>query len=364
MNPKTPYLLPFLCCFFLLYSCNGNGQTEDLTSNQKHQAIGTKVAEIDTCIFIIHQDQHLNYWYGGDGEGVFKFNGDSIVQYTTKDGLCGDRVREIKEDKAGNIYINTLNGVSKYDGNTFETLPFRENEDGWELKPNDMWFKGVPGSNGPCRYDGEVLHQLEFPKHYLADDFFRRHPNVSYSPYEVYTIYTDMRGDVWFGTSNFGLCRFDGDKLSWMYEKHLTDIADASFGIRSIIEDYNGLFWICNTNYRFDMLDSDSIADQTHFMQYNRLEGVGYLKENQETEFPYFMSATLDAEGDLWMATYNDGVYRYDYQELYHYPLMDGDQIITLFSIYKDREDNLWLGSHNAGALKFNGTNFEQFELE
>ena len=36
-------------------------------------------------------------------------------------------------------------------------------------------------------------------------------------------MYRDRKGHVWFGTGIFGICRFDGQSLDWMYEGHLTE---------------------------------------------------------------------------------------------------------------------------------------------
>ena len=40
----------------------------------------------------------------------------------------------------------------------------------------------------------------------------------------------------------------------------------------------------------------------------------------------------------------------------------DGDKDITLFSISKDNQGVLWLGTHTAGPYKFNGKSFEKFK--
>ena len=231
----------------------------------------------------------------------------------------------------------------------------------WKLEPGDLWFKGKPGENGPYRYDGKVLYHLEFPRHYLEDEFYAKYPTVPYSPYEVYCIYTDKNGSVWFGTSNFGLCRYNGKSLSWMYEKQLTEIGDASFGIRSIVEDKQGLFWICNTLYRYEIREYNHTSNGTNFINYEKSEGIGILDDNDKEHFPYFMSAITDSNGDLWMATYNEGVYHYNGKFLEHIPVTDHGKIVTLYSIYEDKAGSLWLGSHNSGALKFNGVSFEKF---
>ncbi|WP_442267752.1 two-component regulator propeller domain-containing protein [Tenacibaculum sp. ZS6-P6] len=36
---------------------------------------------------------------------------------------------------------------------------------------------------------------------------------------------------------------------------------------------------------------------------------------------------------------------------------------MTLFSIYKDRKGDLWLGTYKNGAFKFNNKTFEKFTI-
>ena len=77
----------------------------------------------------------------------------------------------------------------------------------------------------------------------------------------------------------------------------------------------------------------------------------------------YFMSVVEDNEGDLWMVTYEQGVWRYDGRDVTHYDVKDGAKSITLFSIYKDNHGDLWLGTHDSGVYKYNGEEFQKFEL-
>lgn len=327
---------------------------------------GEAVPELGKSILIIFQDANNNYWFGSDGHGVYRYDGTSITNFTTRDGLSGDRVREIKADKSGNVFVNTLDGVSKFDGQRFAALTPVESRDpdkGWKLQPDDLWFKGRPGERGPYRYDGSTLYYLKFPKHHMEDEFFASHPQrprPPYSPYEVYDIYKDRRGHIWLGTSNFGICRFDGMSLSWMYEEHLTLIAGGgSFGIRSIFEDKDGAFWFCNTRYRYDVYPSDAEKDKG-MINYRRRDGIKDLRA-PDGKLVYFMSIVEDDNHHLWMATYGAGVYRYDGTNVTRYPVKDGGADTTVYSIYKDSRGDLWLGTHEAGAYKFNGGAFEKF---
>jgi ligand-binding sensor domain-containing protein len=336
--------------------------------NTSQVALGDTVSQLDKAILVIFQDKSNNYWFGSDGQGVYRYDGKAILHFTTKDGLCNNRIREIQEDKSGNMYFNTFDGISQFDGKRFTKLSltttiFPTNE--WKLQPNDLWFKGASGEGGVYRFDGKILHFLKFPKHYLEDEFYSKYPNIPYSPYDAYTIYKDRKGHIWFGTSNFGLCRFDGKALKWIYEKELTETpSGGSFGIRSILEDTKGKFWFCNTRYRY-VIDSNSAPDNYHdpknLIQYRREKGIDGIKTPNGENLIYYMSIVEDRQQDLWMVTYDTGVWQYNGQTITHYPVKDGSKDIALFSIYKDSQGNLWLGTHLTGVYKFNGKTFEKF---
>jgi ligand-binding sensor domain-containing protein len=328
-------------------------------------AKGETLSEMSNSIWVVFQAKNGSYWFGSDGQGVFRYDGKTITRFTTKDGLPSDRIREIKEDKAANIYIGTLEGISKFDGASFTILkPVRHDTpaDGWSLHPDDLWFKGNSEVNGPYRYDGRTLHHLIFPKHHLEDEYHRDNPNGVATPYGVYTIYRDRRGDVWFGTSALGLCRYDGKTLSWMYEKELTyPPSGGSFGIRSIIEDKEGKFWICNTRQRY-AISSDSTTERgAVLIKYQRERGINNLKAPNGDDFIYYQTIAKDDRQDLWMSTYRDGAWRYDGETMTHYPVKDGDKQVLLVSVYKDNRGDLWLGTQESGAYKFNGKTFEKF---
>lgn len=355
----------------LLSSCNGQNTSQTVSKVLSDQnstiAISDTVLELGKSILIIFQAANGNYWFGSDVDGIYRYDGKNILHFTTKDGLCNNTIREIKEDKSGNIFFSTQHGgISKFDGQKFSTLTVTKSnspEKDWKLEPNDLWFKGETGKNGPYRYDGKTLYHLEFPKHFIADEYYGRFPNNSWSPYEVYFIYKDGKGNVWFGTSNFGICRYDGKSLSWLYEEHLTLIeGGGSFGIRSIIEDKEGKFWFCNTNYRYNILPTSSTEQGKTLINYKREKGIDNLKAPDGKDMIYFMSAIEDDNGDMWMVTYGQGVWQYDGKSITHYSVKDGSKEITLFSIYKDKQGDLWLGTHETGAYKFNGKTFEKFK--
>jgi streptogramin lyase len=131
------------------------------------------VAELGLRLWVVHQDRAGAHWFGSDGEGVYRVDARGIVRFTRADGLADDRVRQIEEDAEGHVFVNTLAGVSRFDGQRFHVLPVAQRLDSasdWNSKPDDLWFAGYgPQDDGPYRFDGTMLVHLSFPEHERED---------------------------------------------------------------------------------------------------------------------------------------------------------------------------------------------------
>lgn len=321
--------------------------------------IGVTVTQIDKTIWTIYQDKKSNYWFGSKENGVYYYNGHRLKHITTKNGLVSNEIRGIQEDANGNIFFDTEKGVSKFDGHTFKTLQMANPDsslNNWVLKPDDLWFRMGSTKNGAYRFDGKYLQYLKFPTSPQENTFNKNNPNTSLKPYGLYTIYKDRKGFMWFGTASLGVCRYDGKNLNWHYEEQLqTTPNGGDFGTRAIFEDKNGKFWINNTRFRYVI---ETYGNKP--ITFKKENGIGFLNKTNKMEFPFFLSVTEDNKGNLWLATYEEGVYKYNGKELIHYPIKDGETDVLLFTIYKDNKGALWLGTHNAGVYKFMEKTFER----
>lgn len=385
-NVKTVHLPAAILLFSILAiftSCaeKSASHVADGTLNDLRPttAIGDIVTKIDNSIWYIFQDRRNSYWFGSRVDGVYRYDGKIITHFTTKDGLPSNQISGIQEDKSGNIFFSTLGSdggrrcvhqISKFDGKAFTTLFPKESNlpDGdWRLQPDDLWFAGAQDSGVVYRYDGQTLHVLRFPKIKAGDDHVAKYsrakyPNLKYSPYDVYYNFKDSYGHMWFGTASLGVCHYDGKSFTWISKDELEiDPGDASFGVRSIIEDKDGQFWFTNTFHRWGV---DRKGVDGKGIIYTKGQGIRTSVDQSTDPVEYFMSSVNDDNGDLWMATYGAGVWRYEYdgKQLIHYPVKDDNKPITLFSIYKDNKNDLWLGTHAAGVYKFNGKSFEKFK--
>ena len=77
-------------------------------------------------------------------KGVYRYDGKNLTLFTSNDALGSYRIISVQEDNLGNLYFDTPEGVFKYDGEIFSTLPIvesKESEDEWKAEPGDLWFR-------------------------------------------------------------------------------------------------------------------------------------------------------------------------------------------------------------------------------
>ncbi|THD32217.1 MAG: hypothetical protein DI588_08980 [Flavobacterium johnsoniae] len=345
--------LLFCSILSILTSCNGQ------TSNSKNQSVllketnakGDTVKEPGSSIMVIYQDRKNNYWFGSWKTGVYKYDGKTLINYTIKHGLYTDRVDDIKEDKSGNLYFAGMNPdatITKFDGKSFTNIRATPSNE-WKLQADDLWLvNAYQAKQKVYRFDGNTLYELTLPK-----------PPQLNHPFDVYSIYKDRKGNIWFGTNPVGVCRYDGKSFEWITEADVTEFRDGGKnGVRSITEDKNGDFWF-NTENRYSVYDSTTLKSNKF---YTRHESIGSLDGKNTTGLNEYLSTVRDNDNNLWFVTYRDGVWKYDGTKITHFQVQEQSENIKLFSIYKDNKGNLWLGTHENGVYKFNGKTFEKFK--
>lgn len=346
------YDLLLLLMFSLVTSCGGKNSTMKSSNSEieSRDVRGNIVGELGASIMVVYQDKKNVYWFGSWDSGVYRYDGSTLINYTTKHGLPNNRIDEIKEDDFGNIYFTSchpISTVTKFDGNIFTTLTAISSND-WKLNPTDLWFRHSFRNEKVYRYDGVTLHELNLPE-----------PPEFSDPFEIYTIYKDTHGNIWFGSNPVGVCRYDGESFEWITEEDVTEFRDeGANGVRSIVEDVDGDFWF-NTEYVYSVYDSTILSSREF---YTRFESIGSLDGEQDGNLDEYLSVVKDNDDNLWFVTYQSGVWKYNGKTIDHFRVKDDSKDISLFSIYKDNSGHLWLGTHANGAYKFDGSNFLKFK--
>jgi signal transduction histidine kinase/ligand-binding sensor domain-containing protein/DNA-binding response OmpR family regulator len=82
-----------------------------LTKRHQFYSVGHSVRAV-------YEDNKANLWVGTEGGGLILFDRKQnkiIERYTSEQGLCNNAILNILEDKTGNFWISTLNGLSRFD---------------------------------------------------------------------------------------------------------------------------------------------------------------------------------------------------------------------------------------------------------
>lgn len=359
LSLTKPILLLFISS--ILLSCNAQVDTNVNSGEQRTPSLGRVVTQLDSSIWKIFQDAKGTYWFGSNGKGLYKLDGKDLIQFTTSDGLVHNQIRGIQEDSAGNLYVETHAGISKYDGQAFTTLsPSRSPGNAWKLQASDLWF-GYE-ANDIYRYDGEHLFELQLPRQDLEKAFAGQAFKLSFggrdhNTYAVYGINKDTAGNIWIGTFTAGAFRYDGESFIWFGEKELSTLPDGRVpGVRSMIQDKDGYFWLSNFYSKYKINPALPLG-------YEKMRAVDLPKELTKDKILYFNAGLADKEGTLWMITYNGGVWKYDGNSLSNFEVKNGAENVLLVSIYEDASGTIWLGTDNDGVYRQHGESFEKFEV-
>lgn len=127
----------------------------------------------------IMEDSKGNLWIGNNcggstigGIGVLKYDGKEFIHFTKQHhlrkedtkGNSLDRVFSIGEDASGNIWFGTVeSGVWRYDGNSVKNFTKKDGLDGdfiwiiYKSKTGELWFGGGP--NGVYRFTGKSFER-------------------------------------------------------------------------------------------------------------------------------------------------------------------------------------------------------------
>lgn len=342
----------FLTVLILVSSCNGQVK-KDLP---KEKAIESKIILDDHPKFKktqsknpgdnVHcslQDKAGNLWFGTTGDGVFKYDGKSFIQFTTANGLTSNTVWSILEDKSSNIWIGTETGVCLYDGKTFTVIqiPLRKNlpantyrntHDVFNImqdKSGKLWFATI---DGVYIYDGK-----SFTSFIVKEDG----PGFMSSNHNVENTLEDKAGNIWFGgRNNEGVYRYDGKSITNF------EIKEPKFfnWARPFLADKNGNVWFINWRgaYRFDGKSTKKFANN---------EGLNISAVTCIIEDKY---------GNLWFGG-KGGICRYDGTNFTCFSTKDGLINNDVWSILEDRTGNLWVGTRNTGLYRYDGKSFIGF---
>ena len=247
------------------------------------------------------RDKSGNLWFGTIGKGVYRYDAltGGFTGFTKQDGLNDDNIESIYEDREGNIWFSTENGVCRYDG----------------------------------RLNDSVGQGKAFTDISTIDGLGKVHINC---------ILEDRAGNIWIGSNGWGVCRYNS--VSGAVTNFTKVHGLGSNAVQCILEDKAGNLWFGERGGGVCRYDSAT----------GRFTKVDGCFSSQ------IMDIKEDKAGNIWFVNLYSGLCRYDGKSYTHFTKEDGLCNDTIDCIYEDKNGNLWLGSDtkwntgNGGVCRFN----------
>jgi len=347
----------------------------------------------------IFQDSYGFLWLATNS-GLVRWDGYSLKIYTHDEGDSGsindNIVYTIYEDSHKRLWIGTIDGLNYYNRETddFTKCPLMPQtsrvpvNDIVEDKKGKLW---LATSFGLCNYDAEHSQA-----HWVEDT--RPGGNV------VFAISVDNRNNIWAGTYNSGVVRYDQthNRFSWFTpgEAGKGDVGENR--INAILNTREGETWIGSEVDGLTILDSTGkqIKPCRHFcgdpeaydnsvtalyedkkgtvwigvrgqvLYYKErdtsdIKAIDYGAENNDNSRPVSIaSITTDNFGNTWFASLQGGLfYNNIYKNVFRNYLRNPAAVSTLRSnvinAFCESPDTrtIWLGTAGDGLLQYNTQN-------
>lgn len=332
----TAHSLVLILTVFVLSFCIHFASAQTLNLSQ----FGIEEGLPQSSIYTMLQDKQGNIWVG-TMNGVSKYNGLNFENYNKKDGLAENRVTSSCLDNEGNIWFGHWSGgVTKYDVATkkFVEIPTGSFELAKSIKAvvadknGTLWF-GTSGE-GLLKYSNNTFTLLTTKDGLLSNTI------------TSLMLYKD--GTLWIGTSN-GIMLYDGKLRTY-------DPQFPSQLITTLFSDNKSNIWVGTVDYGLIRINADSkdrtVYNVTHGLASNNINTV-YQADN----------------GNIFIGTYDGGVSKYlpqlEANDKYKGAIFQtistqhGLSNNRVLSLIQDREKNIWIGTFYNLNQYFD----EQFEI-
>ena len=349
---KYAQIFVLFLVFIFSTSCNGQNKTEGSKDNFNPKTKDSISSHGPTrMVRTIKQDKHGNIWLAS-AEGMIKYDGKSFTNITGKE--ISARFFSVLEDRKGNFWFAAVgSGVYYYDGKSFRNFTTREGlandrvTNIYEDKSGNIWFGTEAGAS---RYDGTSfqnfkmndvppINQNDSVHHSIYQNGL---PKVHWMHNDVNAIIEDNTGKFWFATRGY-TCVYDGKTFTVITNKDGAPFMN----VRSLIKDKKGNIWLGGKDglWRYD---------GSTFTNYSR-KFVGYIYE--------------DKIGNIWTSAesgedQNWALSRYNGKSLSNKkPAVKEIKVNErmLCGILEASDGSIWFGGLK-GVYRYNGTTITDFK--
>ncbi|MFD2727662.1 two-component regulator propeller domain-containing protein [Hyunsoonleella rubra] len=297
----------------------------------------------------ITQDRLGQIWFATNN-GLNKYNGKDFTVYRNdhrnKQSLSNNEILNILEDRDGFVWVGTINGLNKYNPETNTFRRYYRKSSGTkslssnlimsslDMKNGSIWF-GT--GNGVSIYNKRKGHFIRFLQAKNGE-----------KPKVVKHIYLDSNKHIWLSTNN-GIFKIERTKENKFITKAYNLTPDSTnFFVNSILEVSPGVLGLATRFNGYILFDT-------------RTEAFYYPKTIDLPKTIDVRDLERDDFGNLWIATTTGLFIITSSGEVV--ALMENKSVNTSISqnsirnLFKDKNGSIWLATQNRGVCIWDKSN-------
>lgn len=371
--------------------------------------------EMNSQIDRIHCASDGSLWAVMSGVGLIRIYDDLEYQAYIGDGVpVGKNISSVYEDSDGNIYVVSESGVSVVSGDKVsllsrnsEVFAFAEHEESLYLAAPDQLIivdkltreqnmielgtLGVSDATSMTVSGGKVY--LGFRDNALASIDPQSHEPVVHrnDMGRVRYLFPDPEGLVWIATERTGIWKYDASGRKFRHFEHSSNVMSYYVDTLARVETKGDMTWVKMNNWGFGYYDraSDEIVPLNNVKEHpdcrfmngvpcfeadtsggvwmttvsRGLERVSVITPNVDVVIPptrmgdnisssEVRALFRDNHDCLWVAAKSRELYRYSPDLKTCRRFHDGERFGVIYSIFEDRDGNIWLGTKGDGLVR------------
>ncbi len=316
-------------------------------------------ASNDTCC--LAEDGGGGLWIG-TSDGLLRYAGGVFRRYTTADGLPSPVVVSLAPTEDGFLLVLTAGGLARYDGQKFIQL-------------------GISASALDTGFDKTVRVATATGIYSYTHDLQQAAPLPNFPTEPIEGLGSLRDGSQWVRTRTAFLLWSQGRVRTWRAGRELPGTR-----VQSFLEDSRGTLWV-GTDQGLVALPSALTADNvrleslpvlgansilTMFEDRERnlwvgtdTTGLHVLQKQKFRTLPSLSgipitAVTQTADLTVWVASRDDGLFRYRNGKTEHLSTKDGLLSDVILSLAADRDGSLWIGTPD-GLNHLRGQKIESY---
>lgn len=350
------------------------------------------------------------------GVSVFTFSQQyNFVNYSTEKGLAQSQVYDLIQDKNHNLWVATLDGLSKFNGKTFQNFYRDQGLQSNTINTlfcdnqNRIWVGTDKGLN---IIDDDLvisIDHIEAINNSSISSIFIKDSTayIAHAKNKVVVLKVQPNNkkhkllnehilkektrikSISFFDKKIHLATNTGIHVIENGQVKTSPLIDSTINCSTIKKDFSNNIWIATLEQGVFKINSDTtinftrensfqllndyirdlIIDHQNSIWITSKSGITRISQTNEVKnyksnngFNYVAETVLeDAEGNIWVGTEGKGIVRFVNEAFSHLTIKQGLHSDLILSFCEDNNGNIWFSSYGDGIAQKNEENYTKF---